>query len=155
MDVSRPVKFMKYVNSLEGNNSWLPSDDTRRISGAPLNITLYILGDDYLIKDTAVRKWRKFSDACHGHFACVCPAGVFVRVFNCVTNGSFFGWLERACALSSPSNPPKNPLQAFRHSISLAWQFLCPTPFIDVPTRHLASVTTGNKTTLIECIFAL
>ena len=42
---------MKYVNSLEGYNSLLPSDDTRRISGTPLNITLYILGDDYLIKD--------------------------------------------------------------------------------------------------------
>ena len=41
---------MKYDNSLEGNNSLLPSDDTLRISGTPLNITLYILGDDYLIK---------------------------------------------------------------------------------------------------------
>ena len=63
---------MKYVNSLEGNNSLLPSDDTRRISGASLNITLYILGDDYLIKD--VERTR--------------PIGECVRSFIS-TNGRF------------------------------------------------------------------
>ena len=91
---------------------------------------------------------RSFVYVTDGSLAFLWMIGVCVRPYISEKDGSL-------ASLSPIGTCIRPKIDIYCRHLGISSVFLCPTPFIDVPTRHIASVTTGNKTKHTECIFAL